>query len=91
GRGGLVDDNPVLARFNRCRFELLDLDLKHASPNGRVSFQNCAFALLRKNPMDQETPNVDFTNCVFESLWKSGTPTESIRKDLNDLFWQPYR
>lgn len=88
GSGYLFEGSPVIGSFTDCRLELLDLTFREVSPAGRLLFQNCIFALLEEDPLENNAPGVFFSGCLVESLLEPGTPKSDLRKDLGDLFWQ---
>ncbi len=88
GNGRLFSGSPVIADFVNCRLELLDLTLKDVSLTGRVLFQNCVFALMKKDPQEDHPSSVRFAGCLVESLLDRTDPDLDLQKDLGDLFWQ---
>ena len=78
GHGDLFRSGPILARFSRCRFELLDMSLSRVGSRGRVLFQDCSFHLLEENPMLAATENVQFAGGVFGAIWEPNTPRQEL-------------
>lgn len=88
GKGKLFGNSAILARFDNCRFELIDLYLRSARYNSRISFQNCVFASLNKDPMQKEWKYVDFHDCITESVLDKNVNRKDLKKDLTVLFPQ---
>ncbi|QDU65193.1 RNA polymerase sigma factor [Engelhardtia mirabilis] len=89
GTGGIV------ARFERCEFDLVDSNLSTLSFPATVVFDQCRMTNMLDDPLGSDRPDdgIAFIRTSVERFpWSDaeGNPVESPHKDLNDLFpdWQ---
>ena len=87
GSGNLWRGDTLVARFERCRFELVDLEVGRLR-SGKVVFQQCVFGLMDRDPMKSASTRVLFQNCVLEPVTDPKTAFPDKRKDLGEL--SPY-
>ncbi|MFG0316727.1 MAG: hypothetical protein ACF8XB_05600 [Planctomycetota bacterium JB042] len=62
GSGSLFRGAALLARFERCRFDLIDLELDQVK-GGEVLFLHCTFDRLRVDPTRWASPRIRFVGC----------------------------
>jgi hypothetical protein len=82
-----------LARFDKCRFERLNLGLDRLEAGGTVVFSLCSFSELL-DWTDQEaaaeaSPGIVLDQCSFDTKIvdpRQRPPVDELRRDLNDLF-----
>lgn len=85
GRGHLFRSDPVVARFEDCSFSYFDVN----PPSGeRISFSNCRFELLNRNPIPNAPAGVVYKNCTFTRPLGEVEDRSTLKKKLSDLFWQ---
>jgi RNA polymerase sigma-70 factor (ECF subfamily) len=95
GKTFRVDTPALLARFDRCRFDAVDL-VGSIAPNAAVVFSQCTItrALLFGVPrgmyrLTEQSPEVELVACQVDVLPRStadGRRNEPPAKDRNDLF-----
>lgn len=88
GSADLFKGNPILARFTRCHFELLRLalhEMQRTHSRGRISFQDCTFTLLSRDPFTTKIQNVDFPGSLVEKLLPRGTQLNLLQKDFDEF------
>ncbi len=90
-----VRTDALVARFENCRFEGLQLDLERTRPGATVVFETCTFIDLSdyEDPrrVQEARAGIVFDSCSFQGKgrWEGqpgGEPWEPVALDLNDLF-----
>jgi hypothetical protein len=93
--GKLVDvrTSALLARFERCRFDAIDLNLQSLPGRATVVFSDCVMIDLRdrRDPRTLQHPGVRLVNCSVQMA----APDEQRdwKRDLNEIFpgWESMR
>ncbi len=62
GSGRLFRGAALISRFERCRFDLIDLELEEVK-GGEVLFLHCTFDRLRVDPTRSASPRIRFVGC----------------------------
>ncbi len=80
GRGDLMDGSPILASFENCRFERIEMTDLTPGQGSQVRFTDCHF-ITESDPIRQE-PGLAFERCRYEPL----EPEDITTKPLSELF-----
>jgi hypothetical protein len=84
-----VRSDALLARFERCQIDQVELELRLVRPGASVAFVSCTLTnILDRRPVEDQHPGVAFPGSTIEYFpADQGTPP---RKDLNEIFpdWQ---
>lgn len=81
GNGNLLYGKPIVASFESCRFERIEMRDLEPGQGSFVRFADCRFVLTEATPIHQ-APGLHFEGCQYEPL-----PDEPFAtKPLSDLF-----
>jgi len=83
GLGNLWRGGTLLARFDHCRFERVNLRLGSLG-GGQAVFRGCTFSAMLEDPMRSTSSGLRFDGCVTEPLIDRES-YRCARKPLSEL------
>ncbi|MBL8900173.1 MAG: hypothetical protein JNM84_21260 [Planctomycetes bacterium] len=85
GSGNLWRGSNFIARFDNCRFALVNLELNHLG-HGRALFRSCTFEEMRSDPQLASSSRARFDGCTTGALLDPAQQLPLPQKRLGDLF-----